>query len=190
MHGFLKSQESIYKKDKTPVSFSFPRPFTVLSANTSVKSMAEKRLAIVVDGTTQMAPHWKTILRTYLEKIIRIGRGIPVEEPNAEDEQTLADDGMMLDDEGVAASIDLDLKLLYMKAAFLHGDLEEELYLEQGFEFKGKMHMACNVVILLLYVDGMLIVGQNRKMIEELNKELSNCFEMKELGQARHIWEF
>ncbi|XP_059639518.1 mediator of RNA polymerase II transcription subunit 25-like [Cornus florida] len=33
--------------------------------------MAEKRLLLVVDGTVEMAPHWSTILRDYIEKITR-----------------------------------------------------------------------------------------------------------------------
>ena len=95
-----------------------------------------------------------------------------------------------------------------MKTAFLHGDLKEEIYMDQpeGFKVKGKEHMVCKLkkslyglkqaprqwykkfdsfmvgheytrtnanhcvyvrkfpngkfVILLLYVDDMLIVGQ------------------------------
>ncbi|KAK3023358.1 hypothetical protein RJ639_043439 [Escallonia herrerae] len=46
-----------------------------------------------------------------------------------------------------------------------------------------------NFVILLLFVGDMLIVGQDRKMIEEPKKELSKSFEMKDLGQARQIWK-
>ena len=44
-------------------------------------------------------------------------------------------------------------------------------------------------IILLLYVDDMLIVGQDADMISKLKKELSNVFDMKDLGSARHILE-
>ena len=46
---------------------------------------------------------------------------------------------------GLAASLDLEVKQMDVKTAFLHGDLDEEIYMEQpeGFEVKGKR--ACMV---------------------------------------------
>ncbi|RDX84971.1 hypothetical protein CR513_33902, partial [Mucuna pruriens] len=49
-------------------------------------------------------------------------------------------------------------------------------------EFRGG-----NFVILLLYVDDIIIVGQDIRTINELKKELNGVFEMKDLGAARHI---
>ena len=122
-----------------------------------------------------------------------------------------------------------------MKTAFLHGDLEEEIYMVQpeGFEVKGKEHIVCKLktslyglkqaprqwykkidsfmvghrytktnanhcvyvrkfsngkfLILLLYVDDMLIVGQDASMIGNLKKDLFKAFDMKDLGPARQI---
>ena len=42
-------------------------------------------------------------------------------------------------------------------------------------------------VIFLLYVDDMLIVGQDTNKIEKLKKELSKSFAMKDLGRAKQI---
>ncbi|CAH9088439.1 unnamed protein product [Cuscuta epithymum] len=135
----------------------------------------------------------------------------------------------------VAASLDLELEQLDVKTAFLHGDLHEEIYMEQpeGFEEKGKEKLVCklkkslyglkqaprqwyrkfdsfmtsngykrtfadpcvyfrkfpggNFIILLLYVDDMLIVGQDSVMIDNLKKDLSMSFDMKDLGPAKQI---
>ncbi|BBN68204.1 transposable element gene [Prunus dulcis] len=131
---------------------------------------------------------------------------------------------------GLAASLNLKIKQLDVKTAFLHGDLEEEIYMEQpeGFKVKGKKDLVCRLkkslyglkqaprqwykkfdsfmiehryrrttsyhcvfvkrfddsefIILLLYVDDMLIVGQNSDKISKLKKELSKSFAMKDLG--------
>ena len=44
-----------------------------------------------------------------------------------------------------------------------------------------------NFIILLLYVDDMLIVGQNVKLISRLKGELAQSFEIKDLRDARQI---
>lgn len=48
---------------------------------------------------------------------------------------------------GLAASLNLEVEQLDVKTAFLHGDLEEEIYMEQpeGFEVKGKEHLVCKL---------------------------------------------
>ncbi|KAL9268540.1 Retrovirus-related Pol polyprotein from transposon TNT 1-94-like protein, partial [Drosera capensis] len=136
---------------------------------------------------------------------------------------------------GLVAGLDLELEQLDVKTAFLHGDLEEEIYMVQpeGFEVKGKEHKVCKLrkslyglkqasrqwykkfdsfmtshgyqrfkadpcvyfkrfsngkfLILLLYVDDMLVTGQDAQMIAMLKKELSKAFDMKDMGQARQI---
>ena len=42
-------------------------------------------------------------------------------------------------------------------------------------------------IILLLYVDDMLFVGQDADMIQKLKMELSKTFDMKDLGSAKRI---
>ncbi|CAM8965522.1 unnamed protein product [Rhodiola kirilowii] len=136
---------------------------------------------------------------------------------------------------GLAASLNLDVEQLDVKTAFLHGDLEEEIYMEQpeGFKEKDKENLVCRLkkslyglkqaprqwykkfdsfmikhgyqrrtsdhcvfvkgftdgefIILLLYVDDMLIVGQNGDKVSQLKTELKKSFAMKDLGPAKHI---
>ena len=133
---------------------------------------------------------------------------------------------------GLVASLDLELEQMDVKTTFLHGDLDEEIYMEQpdGFKVPKKEYLVCKLkkslyglkqaprqwykkfdsfmmnheykrnvadhcvylkkfpdgkfVILLLYVDDMLIVGQDAMMINNLKKDLSKFFDMKDLGQA------
>ncbi|GAA0142710.1 transmembrane signal receptor [Lithospermum erythrorhizon] len=48
---------------------------------------------------------------------------------------------------GLVAHLDLEIEQLDVKTAFLHGDLEEDIFMEQpeGFEVKGKEHLVCKL---------------------------------------------
>ena len=48
---------------------------------------------------------------------------------------------------GLAANLDLEVEQLDVKIAFLHGDLEKEIYIEQpkDFEIKGKENLVCRL---------------------------------------------
>ena len=134
----------------------------------------------------------------------------------------------------IVAAENLHLEQLDVKTAFLHGDLEEDIYMHQpqGFSVKGKENLVCKLkkslyglkqaprqwyrkfdnfmcsngftrlqadhccymknfdnsyIILLLYVDDMLVAGSSIEEINELKKQLSKRFEMKDLGAAKQI---
>lgn len=134
----------------------------------------------------------------------------------------------------MVATEDLFLEQLDVKTAFLHGDLEEDIYMHQpeGFVVQGKEGSVCRLkkslyglkqaprqwykkfdsfmcsvgyircqadhccyvrhfdnsyIILLLYVDDMLIAGASIDEINNLKKQMSEHFAMKDLGAAKQI---
>jgi len=121
-----------------------------------------------------------------------------------------------------------------VKTTFLHGDLEEEIYMKQPecFAVKGKKELVCklkkslyglkqsprmwykkfdtfigglgftrskadhcvyfkligdHVIYLFLYVDDMLLVGNEKEIIRDLKTQLSSKFEKKDLGFVNYI---
>ncbi|GJU54951.1 putative RNA-directed DNA polymerase, partial [Tanacetum coccineum] len=113
----------------------------------------------------------------------------------------------------IVASEDLHLEQLDVKTAFLHGDLDEDIYMTQpeGFHSVGKEeNLMCKLnkslyrlkqaprlcylkkvgsssIILLLYVDDMLVAGSDMAEIKKLKRQLSQEYEMKDLGSANQI---
>ena len=134
----------------------------------------------------------------------------------------------------IVAAEGLHLEQLDVKTAFLHGDLDEDIYMIQpeGFQVKGRENLVCKLkkslyglkqaprqwylkfdnfmrrvgykrcdndhccyikkfkgsyIILLLYVDDMLIAGSDMSEIKKLKKQMSEEFEIKDLGAANQI---
>ncbi|KAG8496781.1 hypothetical protein CXB51_008001 [Gossypium anomalum] len=113
---------------------------------------------------------------------------------------------------GIVAMHDLELEQLDVKTAFLHGELEEDIYMQQpgfySFRKRGLCLLAEKVplrfetvtkavvqeknndgsfVYLLLYVDDMLIAAKDKGEIRKVKAQLSEEFEMKDLGPAKKI---
>ena len=131
----------------------------------------------------------------------------------------------------IAALKNLEIHQMDVKTAFLNGDLDEEIYMEQpeGFITPGKGNKVCKLVkslyglkqapkkwhekfdnamitngykinecdkcvytketehgyvILCLYVDDILIVGSNDKMVKSTKDMLNSKFDMKDMGLA------
>ncbi|KAG8490246.1 hypothetical protein CXB51_015516 [Gossypium anomalum] len=136
---------------------------------------------------------------------------------------------------GLVAMHDLELEQLDVKTVFLHGELEEDIYMQQpeGFtvlenedyvcllkkslyglkqsprqwykrfdsfmtshDFKRssfdscvyfKKNSDCSFVYLLIYVDDMLIATKDKREIRKVKVQLSEEFEIKDLGPAKKI---
>ncbi|GJR76532.1 retrotransposon protein, putative, ty1-copia subclass [Tanacetum coccineum] len=81
----------------------------------------------------------------------------------------------------IAAYYDYEIWQMDVKTAFLNGYLSEEVYMEQP-EASGS-----NVTFLILYVDDILIMGNNILMLQDVKSYLRRCFAMKDLGKAAYI---
>lgn len=134
----------------------------------------------------------------------------------------------------LTATYDWEIEQMDVKTTFLHGDLEEEIYMSHPEHFveKGKEHLVCKlkkslyglkqsprmwyqkydtfvlslgfvrskadhcvyykidgdrILIIALYVDDMLFIGNTKSMISDLKSQLCMKFEMKDLGLANYI---
>ena len=134
----------------------------------------------------------------------------------------------------IAAIHNLEIHQMDVKTAFLNGDLDEEIYMEQpeGFIVPGQEKKVCRLVkslyglkqapmqwhekfdcvmtngfkinecdkcvyvkntergfvIICLYVDDILIMGSNNKIIKTTKEMFNTKFDMKDLGVADVIF--
>ncbi|KAK3025708.1 hypothetical protein RJ639_041713 [Escallonia herrerae] len=92
----------------------------------------------------------------------------------------------------MVALYDLELEQLDVKTAFLHGELEVQIFMRQpkGFVIQDKEdHMLVDGshIYLLVYVDDMLIAEKSMLDINGLKEQLKREFEMKDLGVGKRI---
>jgi hypothetical protein len=134
----------------------------------------------------------------------------------------------------IVVSFDLEVEQVYVKTTFQHGDMEEEIYMNQleGFVVKGKKELVCKLnkslyglkkssrmwyqkfdtyilglgflrsrvdhcayskkvgnhfIYVVLYVDDMLLVGNNMDVIKEVKSQLSSKFDMKDISVSNII---
>ncbi|GJV49533.1 retrotransposon protein, putative, ty1-copia subclass [Tanacetum coccineum] len=81
----------------------------------------------------------------------------------------------------ITAFYDYEIWQMDVKTAFLNGYLSEEVYMEKP-EASGS-----NVTFLILYVDDILIMGNNIPMLQGVKSYLGRCFAMKDLGEVTYI---
>jgi hypothetical protein len=134
----------------------------------------------------------------------------------------------------VATAFDFEIEKMDVKTTFLHGDLEEQIYMKQakGYDVKGKKELVCrlkkslyglkqsprmwyqtfdtymlglgftriqedhcvyfkligdHLIYLVLYVDDMLLIGNNKEIIQDVKTQLSSKFDMKDIGASNFI---
>jgi hypothetical protein len=134
----------------------------------------------------------------------------------------------------VVVAFDFEIEQMDVKSTFLHGDMEEEIYVKkpEGYVVKGKKELVCklkkslyglkqsprmwyqkfdtymlglgftrskedhcvyfkligdHLIYLVLYVDDMLLIGNNKEIIQDVKTQLSSKFDMKDISASNFI---
>ncbi|KAL0463091.1 UNVERIFIED_CONTAM: hypothetical protein Slati_0196700 [Sesamum latifolium] len=101
----------------------------------------------------------------------------------------------------IAAWYDYEIWQMDVKMAFLNGFIEEEIFMDppEGFTTVGeeqkndcdpciyKKISGSSVAYLVLYVDDILLIGNDVKMLRDIKAWLSTQFSMKDMGEASYI---
>ncbi|KAL0394995.1 UNVERIFIED_CONTAM: Retrovirus-related Pol polyprotein from transposon TNT 1-94 [Sesamum latifolium] len=86
----------------------------------------------------------------------------------------------------IAAWYDYEIWQMDVKMAFLNGVVEEEIFMDQPEGFTTKIS-GSSVAYLVLYVDDILLIGNDVKMLRDIKAWLSTQFSMKDMGEASYI---
>ncbi|KAJ8753578.1 hypothetical protein K2173_022819 [Erythroxylum novogranatense] len=91
----------------------------------------------------------------------------------------------------IATHYDYEIWQMDVKTAFLNGNLAEDVYMTQpeGFtSYDGEKKVSGTaIVFLVLYVDDILLLGNDVSMLQSVKIWLSKQFSMKDLGEATYI---
>ncbi|RVW72540.1 Retrovirus-related Pol polyprotein from transposon TNT 1-94 [Vitis vinifera] len=107
----------------------------------------------------------------------------------------------------LVAHFDLELHQMDVKTAFLNGNLDEDIYMEQpeGFTKKGNEHLVCKLkksiyglktsfqtmwnkfIFLILYVDDILLASSDLGLLRETKEYLSKNFHMVDMGETNYV---
>ncbi|KAL0278017.1 UNVERIFIED_CONTAM: Retrovirus-related Pol polyprotein from transposon RE1 [Sesamum radiatum] len=91
----------------------------------------------------------------------------------------------------IVAWYDYEIWQMDVKTAFLNSFVEEEIFMDQpeGFTAVGEEQKisGSSVEYLVLYVDDILLIGNDVKMLGNIKAWLSTQFSMKDMGEASYI---
>nr|GEU41510.1 hypothetical protein [Tanacetum cinerariifolium] len=94
----------------------------------------------------------------------------------------------------IAAFNDYEIWQMDVKTAFLNGRLSKDVYMVQleGFvdpNHPNKVYSGSSDAFLILYVNDILLMGNNVTMLQEVKSWLSKCFSIKDVEEAAYILE-